>query len=409
MSLFSPNTDNFSNFYEKGKFLLAWRLILLFGIAFFMLSIIAFTLSYNIKQGITFSSCVLLSSTLLVYLNITKNYVNIYYITAIFGSITAFITLNYIHDILHVGDFLWQVLIIMFTFFGLGIRAGIIVTVFDLISIIYYFTFSVEYNVSQIVDLSLPIRSGLTIELITVFSSIAYLIYQFIIIHDHTNKELLIANESLKNQNKIIGLKNKENITLVQEVHHRVKNNLQIIISLLRLQKNEILNTETQNQFSEAINRIMVMSSIHQKLYKGNSLTDVNLQEYISELTSEINNLTANKKELIINVVSEIDLIDLKTIVPLGLIINELTSNSIKHAFKHVEEPKIDITILNSTNNEFILHFKDNGKWKVIKEGYLSFGLELLDILSSQLEGHFKREETNNGTSYIFVLKKISL
>ena len=79
-------------------------------------------------------------------------------------------------------------------------------------------------------------------------------------------------------QNQIIEKQNSENIALIKEIHHRVKNNLQIIVSLLRLQKNELHSPESREHFQETINHVLVMSSIHQKLYQQENLNNVKLK-----------------------------------------------------------------------------------------------------------------------------------
>ncbi len=405
MNLLNPNTDRITNFYDKGKYIFAWRLIMLIGFSFLPLAFIAFFYSNTIPKGIVFIICVVIAIFALLYLKKTKKSKTIYYIIVTLVTSITCVSINNIQETVQIQGFLWLALIVMFTFFGLGKKAGLIVTVLIILNTIYYFLFSIESNTSQLTNLSLSIKISLIIEIVTIILSIAILIYQFVIIHDHTNKALQLANKSLLKQNEIISDQNKENRTLVQEVHHRVKNNLQIIISLLRLQKNDIKNPETQKQFSEAINRVMVMSSIHQKLYKDESLTNVNITEYITDLTNEIKTLSINDKPLTIHVKSEINSIGLKTIVPLGLIINELASNSIQHAFTNTEGPQININITEDSDNQFTLYYTDNGVWKSIEEGYSSFGLELLEILSSQLDGHYKRESTETGTNYIFVLK----
>jgi two-component sensor histidine kinase len=407
LNILTPNTDKNSNFYAKGKFLLAWRLFIIFGLLFSILTITAFTSSYNIQQGLAFSICLLIALGSLIYLKKTQNYNNIYYFIAFSCSLIVAVTLNGIDDVFHYGNFLWQILIIMVTYFGLGKKAGAIVSVFMILNITYYFVFSLENNLANITDLSLPIRIGLIIETVIALSAIVYLTSQFVVVHDHANKELQLANESLKQQNKIITLKNKENITLVQEVHHRVKNNLQIIVSLLRLQKNEIQNIETQKQFTEAINRIMVMSSIHQKLYQDKSFTQIAPQDYLTELTNDIIKLSSNPESVEINITSEIKIVGLKTIVPLGLIVNELVSNSIQHAFSDKKKGSIHMLITAKENDEFKLIYKDNGTWIEPAESYSSFGLELIDILASQLDGGYERKNDISGTEYNFNLKNL--
>jgi len=372
-----------------------------------MLTIINVTTSDRFQQGIAFIICVFIALSSLLYLKRTQNFTHIYYVIAFSGCLIVFATLNGIIDILHFGNFIWQVLLVMVTFFGLGKKPGLIVSGFVIINVIYYFLFSVEQNINQVTDFGLAVRVALIIELVTAILSIAYLINQFVITHDYANKELLLANESLKNRNTIISLKNKEKITLIQEVHHRVKNNLQIIISLLRLQKNELKSDEAKKQFTEAINRVMVMASIHQKLYKDKSFTQVVPKDYFTELTNDIITLSSSFNEVEISIESEIENIGLKTIVPLGLIVNELVSNSIQHAFSKNNRGGIQILITSNETNKFKLIYKDNGSWTEPANTYSSFGLELIEILASQLEGKYERTSTVSGTEYSFNLKSL--
>ena len=206
--------------------------------------------------------------------------------------------------------------------------------------------------------------------------------------------ELAQANEILQNQNK-------EKEILIKEIHHRVKNNLQIIISLLRLQMTEVKNLEAKEHFSEAINRVMVMSSIHQKLYQEKDITKFSLKEYIEELSADLKMFFIEEFEISFKISVKYDSIDLKTVVPLGLILNELLSNSFKYAFIEKETGKISITIEKNLNG-FSMIYSDNGKWKGISDENSGFGLELIDILTEQLNGSKNLKKETDETVYEF-------
>ncbi|MCL4857154.1 MAG: sensor histidine kinase, partial [Flavobacteriales bacterium] len=213
------------------------------------------------------------------------------------------------------------------------------------------------------------------------------------------------ANQGLETQNQLITAKNNENILLMKEVHHRVKNNLQIIISLLRLQKGN-LAPEIQQKFDESINRIMTMSLIHSKLYQSNDFSKINIKSYIEDLINEILLSLSIDDNINTNIVSNVDAIGLKTIVPLGLILNELLSNSFKHAFKECEIGSISIEINKINNHEFELNYYDSGKWMdVTTEKRVKFGLELIETLTEQLDGTMSRVESK----YNFKLKNIDI
>jgi len=407
MSLLTPNTKFITGFYEKGRYLFAWRLLLFFTLSFSFLSVIGFANSF--KEGIVFVIGLVIIIVGLLYLKIKSNFKPVYYLLAISASILSFYTLNNFNELVHFGDFLWLILVILITFFGLGKKEGLIVSFFVMINIIYYLFFSLEENINSIVNFSLQARLTLVIEISTALIGIVYLIYQFVDFHKYAYNELLNVNLELQIQNEYILTQNKEKTTLVQEVHHRVKNNLQIVISLLRLQKKEIKSLEAQKNFTEAINRIMVMSLIHEKLYKDKTISTVKIADYLKELTNDILKLSAPKTPIIITVESEIDFIGLKTIVPLGLIVNELVSNSIQHAFNKKLKGKIIIKILNKSNDQFILSYFDDGEWKQVEKNYSSFGLELIEILAAQLDGDYLKESSQQGTQYIFNLHDVDL
>jgi len=403
MRLFNPNTDSISDFYEKGKFLLAWRLMILFGTSFLILTI--FSLLTSLNETLVYLACVVISVISLFVLYQTKKYKPVYYFLVFSGSCLAFYTLNNFNEILHMGDFLWLVLIIILAFFGLGIKFGFIVLGINLLNCFYYFTFTVEQNIPKITDLSFIVRLSLIIEVSTAILSITYLIYQLTLFHKYSYENLMNANKNLKDKNELILKQNLEKTSLVQEVHHRVKNNLQIIISLLRLQSNELKSLEAKKSLVEATNRIMVMSLIHQKLYGNKSLSNINLKEYLYELIDDIKNLY-DTKDIKINIQSNYN-VGLKTIVPLGLIFNELFTNTLKHAFRDIDNGEINIVIKQKIGRDFEVFYTDNGQWKEPTKKQNSFGLELIEIMTNQLEGHNEKVIDNNSTNYIFFLKDI--
>lgn len=405
MSLFTPNTDHIESFYEKSKFTLAWRICMLFGIIFIFLSIAFITAS--LKELLTYVFCTFISVVSLVYMERTKKSQFIYFFLSIIGTALAAYTMNTFLEIIHYGDVLWIILIVVFAFFGLGVKYGLVFLAANMCTIIYYSLFTVNVNVTEIIPLSFIGKISLAVEMIAAMLAISYVIYQFVIFHNYTYHELSTANDELQVQNTIISNQNLEKTTLVQEVHHRVKNNLQIIVSLLRLQKKEIKSDEAKIQFSEAINRIMVMSSIHQKLYKDKSFTQIVLKDYLTELTDDIVSLSASTEKVKITIESDIENIGLKTIVPLGLIVNELVSNSIQHGFAGNEKGTVDMVIESIDSGHFKLIYKDNGSWIEPDESYSSFGLELISILASQLEGSYERKNDDNGTGYYFNFKNL--
>lgn len=170
------------------------------------------------------------------------------------------------------------------------------------------------------------------------------------------------------------------------------------------MQSMEMKTDEGKTHFKEAINRIMAMSLVHQKLYTEKELSQINLKSYIEDLTNEIMTYSNKEREIEIEIETNIQGMDLISVVPLGLLINELVSNSLKHAFTEKSNNIIKIKI-EDLENEYHLKYLDNGNWKENEKSSSNFGMELVGILTEQLNGT-KTLDKKNGTSYSFLFSK---
>lgn len=196
--------------------------------------------------------------------------------------------------------------------------------------------------------------------------------------------------------------KSEERKVLLQEIHHRVKNNLQIIISLLRLQKNES-DELLEKKLNETITRINAIALVHEKIYHSDDVAHIHLKQYVEELANDIvRSFTRNNVPKLI-IESNIDEVDLKNLVPMALILNELVTNSLKYGVVHVENGKISISI--ERKDEIVyLNYSDNGKWIQPMVNSRGFGHTLIDVFTEQLEGSYEIG-TQSGTSYNFNFK----
>lgn len=214
----------------------------------------------------------------------------------------------------------------------------------------------------------------------------------------------------------------EEKEVLLKEIHHRVKNNMQVISSLLSLQSRYIKDENYLAIFKESQDRVKSMAMIHEGLYKTNNLARINFEEYIQNLILGLFSSYGIDQNVIKTKV-DLDkiLLDVDTAIPLGLILNELISNSLKHAFpplyghdanKAIIDPeniKWEIAILLSQEEDMIrLVVSDNGTGfpeSVNFKDTQSLGLQLVNTLVNQLKGEIKLEK-NNGTKFILNLKK---
>jgi PAS domain S-box-containing protein len=207
-----------------------------------------------------------------------------------------------------------------------------------------------------------------------------------------TQKQLasLIDITKRKNAENLIKSSLNEKNILLQEIHHRVKNNMQIISSLLNLQTRYTNDEETVNILKESQNRVRSMAMIHEKLYQSKDLSHINFIDYIQSLVSKLF-YSYNIKEAQITPVLEIENVNLniETAVPCGLIISELISNSLKYAFPNEMKGNIHIT-LKSVDDKYELIISDNGIGLPTDFDFNkleSLGLLLVNNLIEQIDG----------------------
>ncbi len=201
----------------------------------------------------------------------------------------------------------------------------------------------------------------------------------------------------------------KEKEVLLKEIHHRVKNNLQVISSLLYLQSKKINDEGSFQIFKESQNRIKSMALIHEKLYRSEDLAKIDFAEYIRNLTNSLfrsYEVSSSKVELKIKVDETSMGID--TAIPCGLIINELVSNSLKYAFPDGREGEINIGF-HSDDGKFNLVVGDNGVGfpeELDFRNTQSLGLQLVNTLTGQLDGEIYLDK-NGGTEFRITFAEI--
>lgn len=193
---------------------------------------------------------------------------------------------------------------------------------------------------------------------------------------------------------------------LLREIHHRVKNNMQIISSLLNLQINENEDKHVKNILESSKNRIQSMALVHTKLYRNENFSDIDLQDYTQNLFDNVAlsmNASAKIIELELICPKEINL-TLDTIIPLGLILNELITNSIKYAFDAVPAPKINMEFSQS-GEKYTLIYSDNGTGFDFEKSKSGFGIELMLMLVEQVHGTLSY--TEDSSTYTIHFKNI--
>ena len=230
---------------------------------------------------------------------------------------------------------------------------------------------------------------------------IVALLYSRYRLKQRTNRKLELQQDKIERQNITLHRLVTEKDWLVREIHHRVKNNLQIVMSLLNSQSAYINNEFALNAIQESQHRVHAMSLIHQKLYNTNNLSSIDISTYIRELVSYL----TESFETAQRIRFEFDLtpieMDVSEAVPLGLILNEAITNSIKYAFPSKGDGVISISLSNIDSHHCLLIISDNGVGipaQSINKKTGSLGMSLMQGLSEDLEGHFSIENKNGTT-----------
>jgi len=211
-------------------------------------------------------------------------------------------------------------------------------------------------------------------------------------------REKRLSRTILDRNNKTIEDGFLRNKLLLKEIHHRVKNNLQMISSLLSLQSRYDRDDDNLTAIKTARSRIQAVALLHQKLMGNEDLRSINIQAYFSSLIEDIqDNYTAKETRLVFHTDIEDTILDIETVIPLGLIINELIINSIKHAF--VSRPTGTVSLsVNRKGNSITVTYADNGigfPFDALPEHAESLGLEIIKSFAEKLDANVEISNVN--------------
>ena len=375
------------------------RILLLFNLTFtvFILALIAALLGLILGSYATLVPAlgnVFLTATTLFILHKKKLKLaaSFYLICAFF---LLFGNLNFNEGTMHIGSPFWIMILNILVMYILGIRWGISFLVASILGFCYYVVFVLPESIKLVLDLPSATYNAVLYETLFALTILGYVIATILRSSKKSDELLLAKNESLLKQNEIISNSNEEKTVLLKEIHHRVKNNLQVIISLIRLKMHELEDENAIQNYKETINRVMTMSMIHEKIYQSDEISRIDIENYFTDLSNELINSLGAFRNVAMRCEVNVEKMDLNKIVPLALIFNELLSNSLKHAFNETDNPEISFALNSTASDEINMVYKDNGKWKVpTKES--SFGLDLIDSLVDQLDGKLTLETEDN-------------
>ena len=217
-------------------------------------------------------------------------------------------------------------------------------------------------------------------------------------VEERTHQLKAMISNLTKTQNEL-STKNNENVLLLKEIHHRVKNNLEVVSGLLALQSAKMDDPDMQEAMLASQNRVQSMGILHQKLYQSEHLAFIEMKNYFENLCLNILDSYNETERIKVNIeMKEIEF-DVDTAVPLGLIVNELITNALKYAFPAGERGNIEVSLKNLDKDHFQLKISDNGVGKLLhsKAKGTGFGTQLVDLLTGQIDGKLI-EDVSNGT-----------
>lgn len=252
-------------------------------------------------------------------------------------------------------------------------------------------------------------RTGFFAGLVTLFLIITGLSIYFNIRLRKVNQETKLQAAEITQKNEELSVSLEKQIMLQGEVHHRVKNNLQIIISLLELQMDELSDPEAKQGLTAMANRIHSMAAIHQFLYQNEGQELVELEEYIQDLCEHFSILSLPEKRPIFNLQFAEQAFNLNTLIPLGLIITELLTNSLKYATSPEQRLTVEME-LKQVGTEYLLTYRDNGPGfpdHILQEKQGGMGTYLIKSMSRQLGGRLERSNEKGAVTKVYFKEKI--
>ncbi len=249
-------------------------------------------------------------------------------------------------------------------------------------------------------------RTTLLTLIAMIISFLGILIFAYLKLRNANQKTNALAH-TIGQKNKALSKSLERQMVLQSEVHHRVKNNLQVIISLLDLQKEDIEDPKLQISIDAMSGRIYSMAAIHEILYQQEDMAQVNFFDYVENLCLHFSNFSLDGMKPDFSILIENQFFNLETSMPLGIIITELLTNSLKYA--RVEGQKLKIIIgLEDKGDDLCLFYKDNGPGfsnGKLEERVGGLGHYLMKSMSRQLNGRLE-SENDNGASYKIFFKE---
>jgi len=218
------------------------------------------------------------------------------------------------------------------------------------------------------------------------------------------------TNGKIKKAKLEIEKRNDEKTVMLKEIHHRVKNNLQVVNSLLRIQARGVTDEKVKSMFFAAQSRVVAMARLHEKIYNTKDLKNINIKEHFKLLINDLISSNNLDKEISLNLHIDPIHMSIDRLLPLSLIINELISNSLKHAFydMNLGEVSVEFNAIDEYRCRLVVGDNGNGSdEEILSNSMNSTGVTLIKTFVKQLNGTIESLSTNKGTSFEITFSNI--
>lgn len=404
LKLFDVPDSNYESFYDEARYIIFYKICIC--LSSINLGLILFNLFFGSTAFLSTVAFFAIFEFVLIF--IIQRFKTFVFPSYLFAGIQYFkyVTAVYCFESLSFLSYLiWLVIAILTIFMMARRRTALYISFAFLVgtlTMLAYNHYILKKTYSYPSDDEAMILGG---NFIFFFIMFIFVCLQNKRIISYTLSNLNATQDALRDQFNLIKSQSEEKTTLLKEIHHRVKNNLQLVSSLLRLQAHSVSSPEAKESLQEAINRIKAMSMVHEKMYQSDDLSGIDLLEYFENLIDDLKMSYRQVYHVKTNFHFEIKDIEMKKIIPISLIFNELYTNSLKHAFTDVVQPEISLSFTYSQDDDFVcMKYCDNGKWKEAVRAD-SFGVELINDFVSQLDAQLEFS-TKPVTSYRIYFKQ---
>jgi two-component sensor histidine kinase len=318
------------------------------------------------------------------------------------SCVIVVININFNRSVSHLVEPFWMIDVVVYAIFMIGIRWGFIF--FGTMSIGFIF-YTINHFQLDLIHFSQAPKTDhffFGLEIAAAVSTLVYLLSMFVAIVGKSEAAMKLSHEKLGVKNELITKQNLEITLLLREIHHRVKNNLQVINSLLNLQSVQIEDPASKRVFEDAQYRIKAIALIHERMYKSSELANIEPVQYFEGLFKDLFRQNITNQNVQLEMEIQLTTWNQDSVVPLGLLVNELISNSLEHALLTADDViRIELRQL---ENGVQLNYSDSGVGFQTENNH-GFGLELIDTLCQQLSGKMELTTAlNHGVNYSFQL-----